>query len=94
MEGWQIASIFDFLEVIWLVEELQEFKINVPEDANGRYGAFRVGSHDDLVTALGMAAPIPPLLSGPRYLLRSPRRFQVSTGHFSARYGPPISIRL
>jgi hypothetical protein len=27
----------------------------VSEDANDRYGAFRVGSHDDLVTALGLA---------------------------------------
>jgi hypothetical protein len=27
----------------------------VEPDANDRYGAFRVGRHDDLVTALGLA---------------------------------------
>ena len=26
------------------------------ENANDRYGAFKVGTHDDLVTALGLAA--------------------------------------
>ncbi len=26
-----------------------------PQDGNERYGAFRVGSHDDLATALGLA---------------------------------------
>ena len=62
-----------------LADELQEFEINVPEDANDRYGAFRVGSHDDLVTALGMATQKAPLLPGPRYLSRSPRRFQISS---------------
>jgi hypothetical protein len=36
-----------------LTEELQNFEIRVSEDANDRYGAFKVGTHDDLVTALG-----------------------------------------
>jgi hypothetical protein len=31
----------------------------VSEDANDRYGAFKVGSHDDLVTALGLAVQEP-----------------------------------
>lgn len=46
-----------------LTAELLNFEIQVPEDANDRYGAFRVGRHDDLVTALGLAVqedPHPP----------------------------------
>jgi len=38
-----------------LAQELKEYEIKVSEDANDRYGAFRVGTHDDLVTALGLA---------------------------------------
>jgi hypothetical protein len=38
-----------------LAEELNSYEIRVTEDANDRYGAFRVGTHDDLVTALGLA---------------------------------------
>ena len=35
--------------------ELLDFEIRVDQDANDRYGAFKVGTHDDLVTALGLA---------------------------------------
>jgi hypothetical protein len=38
-----------------LSEELLDYEIRVDENANDRYGAFRVGTHDDLVTALGLA---------------------------------------
>lgn len=38
-----------------LTEELLDYELRVSEDANDRYGAFRVGTHDDLVTALGLA---------------------------------------
>lgn len=38
-----------------LAKELQDYEIRVDENANDRYGAFRVGTHDDLVTALGLA---------------------------------------
>ena len=38
-----------------LTRDLLDFKIKVAEDANERYGAFRVGRHDDVVTALGLA---------------------------------------
>ena len=38
-----------------LAEELMEYEVKVSEDANDRYGAFKVGSQDDLVTALGLA---------------------------------------
>ena len=43
-------------EAALLAQELLDYEIKVSEDANDRYGAFRVGSHDDLVTALGLAA--------------------------------------
>ena len=39
-----------------LAQELLDYEIKVSEDANDRYGAFKVGAHDDLVTALGLAA--------------------------------------
>lgn len=38
-----------------LAQELEDYEIRVSEDANDRYGAFRTGTHDDLVTALGLA---------------------------------------
>ncbi|MCH9647753.1 MAG: hypothetical protein K0U98_05905 [Deltaproteobacteria bacterium] len=38
-----------------LAKELLDYEIRVDENANDRYGAFRVGTHDDLVTALGLA---------------------------------------
>jgi hypothetical protein len=38
-----------------LARELLDYEIRVSEDANDRYGAFKVGAHDDLVTALGLA---------------------------------------
>ncbi len=38
-----------------LSDELLNYEIRVDSNANDRYGAFRVGAHDDLVTALGLA---------------------------------------
>ena len=38
-----------------LAKELLDYEIHVEPDANDRYGAFRVGRNDDLVTALGLA---------------------------------------
>ena len=38
-----------------LDQELDDFDLRVSEDANDKYGAFRTGTHDDLVTALGLA---------------------------------------
>lgn len=43
-----------------LAEELLAYEIRVDENANDRYGAFKVGKHDDLVTALGLTAFKPP----------------------------------
>lgn len=37
-----------------LARDLLEYDLQIPEDANERYGAFRVGRHDDLITALGL----------------------------------------
>jgi hypothetical protein len=75
-----------------LAGELLRYEIRVSEDANDRYGAFKVGTHDDLVTALGLAvqpAPRPPhLLSWrspgaaplpPQRLIRAPAH--ASQGH-------------
>ena len=35
--------------------ELLDYEIRVDANANDTYGAFRVGAHDDLVTAIGLA---------------------------------------
>jgi hypothetical protein len=38
-----------------MVQELLDYEVHVDPDANEKYGAFAVGAHDDLVTALGLA---------------------------------------
>ena len=38
-----------------MIEELKNYEIRVDPDANEKYGAFAVGTHDDMVTALGLA---------------------------------------
>ncbi len=43
-----------------LAAELLDYEIRVDQNANDRYGAFRVGTHDDLVTALGLAVQCDP----------------------------------
>lgn len=52
-----------------LAEDLLDFQVNVPEGASDRPGAFNVGRHDDLVTALGLAVQEDP----PRWTLTSIR---------------------
>ena len=47
-----------------LSDELLNYEIRVDSNANDRYGAFRVGTHDDLVTALGLAVQVD-ILTGP-----------------------------
>jgi hypothetical protein len=42
-------------EAAAMIRELQDYEIKVDQDANDKYGAFKVGSHDDLVTSLGLA---------------------------------------
>lgn len=39
-----------------LAKELLDYEIRIDQNANDTYGAFKVGTHDDLVTALGLAA--------------------------------------
>jgi len=41
-------------EAIALKEELLNYDIRVDPDGDAKFGAFRVGSHDDLATALGL----------------------------------------
>ena len=38
-----------------MARELKDYEIRVDENANDKYGAFKVGTHDDLVTAVGLA---------------------------------------
>ncbi|MDA8021195.1 MAG: hypothetical protein MPN21_27475 [Thermoanaerobaculia bacterium] len=47
-----------------LATELLEYEIEIEPDANDRYGAFRVGTRDDLVTALGLAVHHDPIGPG------------------------------
>jgi len=42
-------------EATAMIRELQDYEIKVDADANDKYGAFKVGTHDDLVTSLGLA---------------------------------------
>lgn len=46
-----------------LAAELMDYEIRGDADANDRYGAFKTGAHDDLVTALGLAVQVD---GGPR----------------------------
>jgi hypothetical protein len=41
-----------------LNRELLDYEIRVDENANDKYGAFKTGTHDDLVTALGLVAQL------------------------------------
>ncbi len=38
-----------------LVDELRNYEMSISEKGTDTYGAFKVGTHDDLVTALGLA---------------------------------------
>ena len=55
-------------EAAALTDELVSYELRVDANGHGRAGAFRVGTHDDLVTAVGLAVqvddvdwPAPPL---------------------------------
>ena len=52
-----------FPEVDQLVRELKDYEIKISEDGSDTYGAFRVGTHDDLATALGLACVEDPAAS-------------------------------
>ncbi len=53
----------DILDAPAVVEEFLDYEIRVDENANDKYGAFKTGTHDDRVTALGLAVLQTP---GPR----------------------------
>ncbi len=46
--------------------EVADYEIRLGADATDRYGAFKTGAHDGLVTALGLAAIGEPARSGSR----------------------------
>jgi hypothetical protein len=50
----------DHPEAQALTGELLDYEIRVDQNANDKYGAFKTGSHDDLVTALGLATQVVP----------------------------------
>lgn len=64
-----------------LARELLGYEIRVDQDGNDRYGTFRVGTHDDLVTALGLAVQ-EDARGGVGILIveRRPRRLWADTG--------------
>lgn len=45
----------DHPEAAAMTRELVDYEIKVDPEGDAKFGAFRVGSHDDLVTALGLA---------------------------------------
>ena len=61
----QLALPAGHQELELMIEELMDFDREIDEDANERYGAFKVGTHDDLVTALGLAVLEDPLAYKP-----------------------------
>ena len=54
-------------EMLAMCEELKVYEIHVSEDGNDKYGAFKVGKHDDLVTGLGLSVLEDPLLNTVAY---------------------------
>jgi hypothetical protein len=57
--GW--LHLLQTSEAEHLERELLDYEIRVDENANDSYGAFKVGTHDDLVTALGLAVQTDPV---------------------------------
>lgn len=49
-----------------MARELKDYEIRVSDDAKDTYGAFKVGTHDDFVTALGLAVLEDPNTRGGR----------------------------
>jgi hypothetical protein len=50
-----------------LGRELLDFEIKVSDDGQDRYGAFKVGTHDDMVIALGLSTLFDPNDLKPQY---------------------------
>lgn len=51
----QLIAAPDVPSVRDMIEELKVYEIKIDQDGNDKYGAFKVGTHDDMVTALGLA---------------------------------------
>jgi hypothetical protein len=61
-----------------LAEELLDYEIRIDEDGNDKYGAFKVGTHDDLVTALGLAT------------FKDPKERRRARAYSSGDLSPPV----
>jgi len=48
-------------EVPALIGELETYQIKVDPNGDAKFGAFRTGAHDDLITALGLAVLLDPV---------------------------------
>lgn len=57
----------DTSEVRAMLEELRVYEIKVDQDGKDTYGAFKVGTHDDLATALGLGCLEDPFADRVRY---------------------------
>lgn len=60
-----------------LARELLDYEIRVDENGNDKEGAFKVGSHDDLVTALGLSTNKPPQFTGVIASLPGPMQMMI-----------------
>jgi len=54
-----------------LARELMDYEIKVDNNANDTYGAFKVGTHDDLVTALGLSILVDAIKERDRRIVHS-----------------------
>jgi hypothetical protein len=54
-ESGRLVLPSDSLVARQMMKELQDYDTKVDLEGNEKYGAFKVGQHDDLVTALGLA---------------------------------------
>jgi len=55
LEGGRVRLTKRSKEIDAMVDELLNYDIHVSEEGHDQYGAFKTGTHDDLVCALGMA---------------------------------------
>lgn len=60
----------DTPEVHAALDELRVYEIKVTDEGKDTYGAFKVGAHDDLATALGLAVLESPFAERVRYSAR------------------------
>lgn len=73
-------------EAAALVQELLDYEIKVDEKANDKYGAFKLGAHDDLVTALGLACNETPVYFG--MIASDPGQYGTKVPEWAGGYAP------